>query len=227
MTTAAHDIVDRARRNWRTKLWLGAVLGILFCAGYFGIQRLPLREPMRIAPSPVDDAIGFSPSWVWAYQSIYLLLPLAWLAPTRHDLRRYTVGFAWLMIAGFAFFLFLPVVGPRPVDAPAAGGGGMYLLLTRYDSPLNSFPSLHMALATYSAAVAISFTEGRVRRGLRVVLPIWIGLIAFSTLATKQHYLVDLPPGILLGWLAHRFAWRRDALAARASAMPSVEGGPA
>jgi membrane-associated phospholipid phosphatase len=84
----------------------------------------------------------------------------------------------------------------------------MYGLLTRVDLPLNTFPSMHMAVATYCACVAIRLTRGRLRRILAVALPIWVVLIAYSALATKQHYLVDLPAGIFLGWAAQWFAWR-------------------
>jgi membrane-associated phospholipid phosphatase len=84
----------------------------------------------------------------------------------------------------------------------------MYGVLVRYDTTLNSFPSLHLALATYSARVAAAVTLGSLRRWLLICLPLWVALIGYSALATKQHYWIDLPPGIILGYLAQYVAWR-------------------
>jgi membrane-associated phospholipid phosphatase len=110
-------------------------------------------------------------------------------------------------LIGFGCFIVWPVRGPRPSFAP--GSWGMYGLLTRVDTPLNTFPSMHMAIATYCACVAIELSHGRWRRILAVALPIWVLLIAYSALATKQHYAVDLPLGMLLGLAAERLAWRK------------------
>lgn len=202
------QLLRRLPVHWPAKLLLGAGLTIVFCAGYFAIQYYPLRPPVRLSLTRVDQAIPFSPRWVWAYQSIYLLLPVAWLCETVDQLRRYAIGFAILMLVGFTCFLFWPVAGPRP---QAILTDPLYRTLVRYDRPLNSFPSLHMALAAYSACVAVAITSGALRRWLMILLPLWVALIGYSTLATKQHYWVDLPPGIALGWLAQYFAWRRGA----------------
>ena len=86
----------------------------------------------------------------------------------------------------------------------------MFGLLTRVDTPLNTFPSMHMAVATYSACVAVHLAQGRCKSVLVIAMPIWVLLIAYSALATKQHYAVDLAPGVLLGWLSQRLAWRTD-----------------
>ncbi len=203
--TAAGRPWRRLRAHWRTKLWLGALLAALFCAGYFAIERHPLRPATALRLTAIDRAVPFAPRWVWVYQSIYLLLPLAWLCETAGQLRRYALGFLGLSAVGFACFLCWPIAGPRPLELPA---DPLYRLLVSYDSPANCLPSLHVALAAYAAAVAIAVTGGAGRRLLIAVLPAWVALIAYSTLATKQHYWVDLPPGILLGWLAQRLAFR-------------------
>ena len=78
-------ILRRVLSESHTKLWLGALLGVAFCAGYFALQRVPIRPPTTFRQTWLDDAVGFSPGWAWAYVSLYLLLPTAWLAPTRHD----------------------------------------------------------------------------------------------------------------------------------------------
>ena len=215
MSSSKVYLIDRLRVHWRTKLWLAGLLTVIFCAGYFGIEYHPLRSPLSLPLTTIDRWVPFSPKWVWVYQSIYLLLPAAWLCGTADQLRRYAIGFALLMLAGFTCFLLWPIAGPRPEDM---SNDSMYRLLVRYDTTLNSFPSLHMALATYSACIAVAVTSGSLRRLLAALLPVWVALIGYATLATKQHYWVDLPPGILLGWLAQLLAWRHLRLKTRSPA---------
>jgi len=75
-----------------------------------------------------------------------------------------------------------------------------------YDRNLNAFPSLHAGLAAYSVLFGSATQSGR----LVAVCGLWLVVIMFATLATKQHYFLDLPPALLLAWLAHRWAgWRR------------------
>jgi hypothetical protein len=211
-------LVRRLCVHWAAKLSLGAILTLVFCAGYFGIQYYPLRPPRHFSLSGIDQAIPFSPDWVWVYQSIYLLLPAAWLCETADQLRRYTLGFILIMTAGFICFLCWPVSGPRPESIPAEFlSHPMYGMLVRYDTTLNSFPSLHLALATYSARVATAVTLGSLRRWLIICLPLWVALIGYSALATKQHYWIDLPPGIILGFVAQYLAWGRSIRARQAS----------
>jgi len=191
--------------NWRMKIGLSSTLAVVYWTGYYFIERHLWRTPVRLDLSPIDRWIGFSPGWVWGYQSIYLMLPLPFLATTRRDLRRYAIGFILMMAAAFACFILFPIRGPRPAIAPMSGAYGF---LARYDLPFNNLPSLHLAVATYSACVAIRVTHGKLRRMLKLLLPPWVLLIGYAALAIKQHYAIDLPPGILLGWLAQRIAWR-------------------
>ena len=220
MRNSSALVIHRLRAHWPAKFWLGSLLTIVFCAGYFTIEYHPLRTPARLTPTVIDQWVPFSPGWVWVYQSVYLLLPAAWLCETRDQLRRYAIGFGILMSVGFACFLIWPVAGPRPQEIP---NDPMYSVLVRYDTTLNSFPSLHMALAAYSAFVALAVAPGSMRRPLIFLLPAWVALIGYATLATKQHYWVDLPPGILLGWLAQYLSSRRVRVKSQSAAL--VDGG--
>jgi membrane-associated phospholipid phosphatase len=208
MSSLNPPLLSRLRSLWAPKLCLGAALTVVFCTGYFVIQYYPLRLPIRFGLTIIDRSVPFSPKWVWVYQSVYLLLLAAWLCETTDQLKRYFIGFTFLTVIGFICFLLWPVAGPRPQES---SGDPMYNALVRYDTTLNSFPSLHMALAAYSACVAVAVTTGSLRRWLIIFLPLWVTLIGYSTLATKQHYWVDLPPGIALGCLAQYFAWRHSA----------------
>lgn len=193
------------------KAALTVFLPVLFCAGYFSLQRFTLFEPHRLSLSWIDRAIGFDPGWIYVYQSIYLFMPVApWLASRREDLVRYARGFAWLSGTSFLVFLCYPVAGPRPDSADAVPAA--YAWLVRYEGTLNAFPSLHAGLTAYSLLFGYRVLAEGVSRGAQWVLALaalgWGGAILFATLATKQHYAVDLPAGVGLAVLFHGLAWR-------------------
>jgi len=93
-----------------------------------------------------------------------------------------------------------------PVDAD-----WLYTRIATIDQPINSLPSLHAGLTAYAIFYARRAWADFKPRTLLICLIVgwvWAALIFYGTLATKQHYLVDLPAGMLVAWLAHRIAWR-------------------
>jgi membrane-associated phospholipid phosphatase len=203
------------RLHLREKIavWLGLAVGI--CVPYFTLQRLDWFPTRTLPQTPLDRWIPFEPGWIGVYLSIALLVPLAPLCATRRDeLARYARGLALLCLPCFAAFLLLPVEGPRP---PAPQGAALYGLIVSVDRPANSFPSLHAGLAVYSllflARVLRDAGAGAGPRAwLRTLGLVWGALILYSTLATRQHWFLDLPAGVLLAWGAHALVWRDDAL---------------
>ncbi len=194
----------------KVRVWLGLAVGI--CVPYFLLQHAVLWPPQRVPVTPLDGWVAFDPRWVWPYASLALLVPLApLLALRRSELRRYAVGLALLCAACFATFLLFPVEGPRP----AVPVEGLYGWIVSVDRPSNSLPSLHAGLTVYSLLFGWRvLRDGLQDGGRRRVLAgawLWGGLILYSTLATKQHWLVDLPAGALVAWGAHALAWRRAA----------------
>jgi membrane-associated phospholipid phosphatase len=190
------------------KLTLLVTLSSAFCVFYFGLQSIvmfPVRHPPEIF---LDRIVRFDPRWIWVYQSIYLLMPaLPWLATQRAQLVCYTRGFVFLSGVCFAVFLFMPTAGPRPPDMVEHWG---YQLLVSYDGEVNVFPSLHIALTVFTLLFGYELMHERLgprgRRFFVLVAVGWTAMISFATLATKQHWAVDLPAGAIVAWLAHLWA---------------------
>lgn len=188
---------------------LGLALGI--CGPYFGLQHLPGRTPRLVPETVLDLAIGFSPGWIVVYLSVGLLVPLApLLAVDRVALRRYAIGLTWLCVPCFALFWLAPVVGPRP---EVAASNLLYDLIVTLDRPTNSMPSLHAGLAVYSLLYADRVLrpawDARTRLAWNLAGWSWGLAILYSTLATKQHWALDLPAGMGIAAAAHAIAWRR------------------
>lgn len=205
-------VAGRLRDDAAWKARLAAGLLVLFAVPYFLLQRFPFLSARVFPPTALDRAVPFDPAWAWGYVSLYPLLVLVpWLLPDRASLTRFARAFVLLTLFCFVCFLLFPVAGPRPA-AGARPAGGLYPLVLLWDRELNSFPSLH---AGYAALVAVA--GGRAARGLprgaglslRLLAAADAAVVLYATLATKQHYAVDLPPGVALALLSDRLARRR------------------
>jgi membrane-associated phospholipid phosphatase len=198
----------RIRAHWQFKVVLSAALSVLFCVPYLLIGHHPLLPVHTLPLTWVDRAIGFHPlEWVWIYQSNYLLFNLVpWLTEQREHLRRYVIGFAILSLFSFVVYILYPIRAPKPeVPNPT----GMYWLLLQYDAPLNSLPSLHAGFLIYTLAYGRRILGDRIPVALRSLCILWGGLILYGTLATKEHYLVDIIAGAALALFVHWLAWRK------------------
>ncbi|HEY7119616.1 MAG TPA: phosphatase PAP2 family protein [Tepidisphaeraceae bacterium] len=207
----AEPLLSRAFRCFGWKLLLLVVLPPLFECCYVLPQLAPVfNEPYQMGLTWVDRVVPFEPAWVGAYLSVYLMVPLAPLfATTRGQLWRYTLGMAVMFVGAGVFFFCCPVAYPRPPRP--AGAPGLYLLITSIDKPLNAMPSLHAGMAAYTLLYARRILADLPPRQLRALLAfgwVWTAVIFYATLATKQHYLLDLPAGMVLAWVGDRVAWR-------------------
>jgi membrane-associated phospholipid phosphatase len=189
-----------------------AALGVsaVFWSGYLYLSRhafFPLHElPM----TAIDAWAGFRPRpWAWIYESVFVLTSvIPWLTVTREQLRRYLTGFALLALTSFAIFAVFPVASPRPAHADSTP---FLLFITHVDGPLNAFPSLHAGCLIYTLALTRRLFKNSIHPLVNAGLWLWTSMILFGTLATKQHYALDLLTGGVLGWLADWLAWRPSA----------------
>ena len=209
VTDEPPDLVSRIFACWRGKALMFLLLVPLFNLFYFLPQWVGWHAPARLPMTAIDLAVPFDAGWVYAYVSMYVMLLIPPLLTTRGGaLWRYTVGAAIMFVAAAVVFLLWPVEYPRP--ALPADGSSMYRVVVTLDRPINSIPSLHAGIVGYTlfyAARALADLPRAARRWILIVGAVWSAFILYGTLATKQHYFVDLPPGILLAWVAHRIAW--------------------
>ncbi len=215
---------QRFRVLWPAKLRLTAIVTVLFWGCYLFLSRHALFPIHPLPMMWLDKWAGFQPHpWAWVYESIFLLTSvIPWLMVSREELRRYVTGFALLSGVCFVVFALFPVASPRPANLEA---NAFLIFITRVDGPLNAFPSLHAGCLVYTLALA-SRLFGRGRSSIvAALLLVWAGLILFSTLATKQHYALDLLAGGLIGWAADRFAWRNSGCGDMASASTPRKSG--
>lgn len=195
-------LLRRLRAQLRLKILLMLFVPTATTAIYFVIQRNIIFPEWKMPRTFLDRAIPFQPHWVWIYLSLYIMTPVgALFTRSRDKLIRYVIGVVFYSVIGFICFILFPVAAPRPA---MARGDPLYEHLICYDRVYNSVPSLHAACGIFAVLYAAYASRQTSRRKLRFSLLtaawIWYGLILYSTIATRQHYVLDLPPGILLGW---------------------------
>ena len=190
---------------WQFKLVIAVVLPIVFCVPYFLLEHFPIFPIHRFELSWVDRQVPFRPKWAWVYQSFYLIVNLVpWLGRSRDDMRRFAFGFLLMSGISFAIFFFFPIIGPRP---QSIGDPFLYRLMISYDGALNAFPSLHAALLVYTLEFGWRLANRWISIWMVSIIAVWAGLIIYSTLATKEHYAVDLLAGGVLAVACDAIAW--------------------
>jgi hypothetical protein len=158
---------------------------------------------------------------------VYVLLPVVMAAVIALERRRVPAASRSMLrsillaaVSGYALYQLYPVVGPGPLlgsrfpwGGPLPTGGERLLPVAGVDAARNCVPSLHFAWAL------LLYWRGRALGGAaRAVTALWLALTGLATLATGQHYFVDLV-------VAVPFAALVDVLAVRAAAVSASRAG--
>lgn len=129
----------------------------------------------------------------------YVSLPPALLA-TRRELYRYAFAIGVTCCIGLLIFYFWPTTVPNLSETRTMHASVEFL--KSIDASGNACPSLHVATALFSAiwlhVILRNFTSPT---WVLVFNWIWCLGILYSTLAVRQHVLVDVLAGIFLGAL--------------------------
>jgi membrane-associated phospholipid phosphatase len=181
---------------------IGTMLFIsLFFGAYFYLLTNPAFPTTVMPITFVDRLITFQPVTLPLYLSlwIYVSLPPALLATTR-ELYQYGLAIATTCITALIIFYFWPTAVPASTVDWAQSPDVNFL--KGIDAAGNAFPSLHVATAFFSASW-LHFLLARIGTPRLILLFNWawcIGII-YSTLAIRQHVVVDVLAGLLLGGL--------------------------
>jgi PAP2 superfamily len=200
-------------RPWTTQLWqrmrgyfwlkaIGISLFMwVFFIAYFHLLRNPAFPVTEMPLTALDHAIPFQPGSVIAYLTlwIYVGIPPGLLLGFR-QLLVYGLWAAGLCLSGLACFYFFPTTVPALALDPDLARFPAFELLQGVDAAGNACPSLHVATAMFSAIwIDRLLREMTAPMALRTLNGAWFMLIVYSTLATKQHVVLDVAAGVPLG----------------------------
>ncbi|WP_124949105.1 phosphatase PAP2 family protein [Sulfuriferula thiophila] len=195
----------------------------LFIAIFFGAYLFLLKHPayaMTVMPfTALDRMVSFQPSAMPLYVSlwVYVSLPPS-LLTVRREMFLYGTAMAATCVIGLLVFYFWPTAVPVAQIDWALYPSVDYL--KSIDATGNAFPSLHVATASFSA-IWLNFILRRFSapRWLLAINWAWCAGILYSTLATRQHVIVDVIAGLILGVLVAYISLRRRAVQTTSSTM--------
>ena len=170
------------------------------CLVYSGARMIAGNWYHYNIESSLDRKLPFIPQFLIVYFGCYIFWALNYILIARQDKKSvyqfFTADFLSRCVC-LAFFLLFPTTNTRPEIT----GNGLWnqaaMWLYSVDAADNLFPSIH-CLVSWFCYIGI--------RG-RKEIPVWyqrtslgIAVLVFiSTLLTKQHVLIDVAGGVLLG----------------------------
>lgn len=194
------DLLRRAKAQFWLKTFGVPVFMVLFFWGYIYILR-HAYFPVTVMPLlAIDRLIPYQNSAWFLYVSlwIYVQLPIM-LLDNRRALVRHGAWAAGLSAVGFALFILWPTAVPAVGEV---GDGALFVSIRSIDTTGNSCPSLHVAFAVFTALqLELFFRAAGQASWARILNIFWCLGIVYSTLATKQHVMLDAYAGALLGFV--------------------------
>lgn len=167
---------------------------------YYGSRLLITNAYKYDLTTPLDNIIPLRTEWIIIYVLAYLQWAVGLIAVARER-----KGICYHVLGGeliakffcLICFVFLPVTITRPEIAGNAPWDYLTRLIYSIDTPDCLCPSLH-CLESYICFRGATLSE-KLPRWFAVVMGIFTLLVFASTVFVKQHYVVDILAGVVVG----------------------------
>jgi membrane-associated phospholipid phosphatase len=148
----------------------------------------------------IDERVPYWPSWVWIYSFLYypMILFINLTIESPGEFPRLAISYVLLLGLQMIAFRMFPVATPahwRNRNRVRGMSERFLAVVQRFDDRSNCFPSMHCSVAMLTALHLLPHLGPSI-----FIFPALIGL---SCLFTKQHFVIDVPFGIALGWGAY------------------------
>jgi membrane-associated phospholipid phosphatase len=176
------------------------IILLVFLAIYFPINRF--ASGGWALSLPIDNSIPLYPPALIPYlfgSLLFVGFPIwASLYSKKGEYEAYVISFLTISLISYVLYLVLPTYVIRPEITSQDCFSRAIIILYQNDYPYNAAPSGH---AFYTL---ISFLYlRRWKPKLQLVSLIVAILIIASTLLTKQHYILDIISGLILGFITY------------------------
>lgn len=158
-----------------------------------------LNVPIVVPLTDIDSLIPLqAEGWTWVYISYYFYLAAVYLfVRNLQNLNQFFYSMSVsAVIAALIFFLYPTSIDRSlyPLLQVQSSSEWILWFIRKIDHSRNCAPSMHVTMTVIAALTA--YAESR-KIGVAAIL--WAVLIAYSTMATKQHYFIDVAGGLLFG----------------------------
>ena len=195
------QLASQARHLFWLKLVGTSVWIWIFFIGYFQLLRHPVHAVTPMPLTALDAMIPFQPAMLAPYLSLWLYVGIApGLMPDFRSLLVYGLWTAALCLSGLGLFYLWPTTVP-PLPLADAGAAG-FRMLQGIDANGNACPSMHVAFAMFTGLwIDHLLRRAHAPRVLQAANLAWFLAITWSTLASRQHVVLDALAGGVLGAL--------------------------
>lgn len=193
------EVARRLVTLWPVKALGTSCFMALFFWGYFSVMRYPLGTPFVMPEMALDRWIPFTAASYPVYVSlwVYVSLPPALLGNLR-ALLHCALWIALMCTSSLLFFWLIPTQTPA-FDIDWSLYPSMSTIKS-IDAAGNAFPSLHVASAVFAALwLDRLITHIRAPKVLRWSSVLLCTAIAWSTIASRQHVMLDVLAGAAMG----------------------------
>ena len=199
MDRGSSRIMSKLRRLLPEYSWIPVAAVVICNFAVYYITKFAVPESSRhYIDMSVDRAIPVIPFFVVFYVLCYLQWAVNWIMAGRES-RSVCFRFAKADIAAKLICLVCFIVYPTIIERPSIEVTDFFTWALNFiyaaDRPLNCLPSIHV-LASWIAMRA-AFVMKKPGNAYKAVMAVITVLCMFSVIFTKQHYVIDIPAGIL------------------------------
>lgn len=166
---------------------------------YWGAPLIKTGIVVHNLSSSVDRIVPFMPQFIIIYFGCYIFWVVNYLLiaaqKEEHRYQFFTADFYARLIC-FICFVFFPTTNTRPELTGSDIFTGAVRFLYRIDKPINLFPSIH-CMASWFCCIGLRKCEN-VPKWYQNLSEVIAVLVFISTLALRQHVLVDVFSGIVV-----------------------------
>ena len=185
-------------RTWLEILLPPAFTFLVNSLVYWGAPLLKTGIPVHNLSSSMDEWVPFLPPFIIVYFGCYVFWVVNYLiiaAQEKEHRYRFFTADLYARLICLACFILFPTTNTRP----ELSGSGFWVeavrFLYRVDKPINLFPSIH-CMASWFCCIGLRGRKG-IPQWYKTVSMVITVLVFVSTLALRQHVLIDVIGGVL------------------------------
>jgi membrane-associated phospholipid phosphatase len=176
---------------------------------YFYFQHFTFKRSREFSGKfiLIDEKIKLRPAWIWIYTVFYYPVVVIVAVMAAHNHRQFIyIAFSYMVMLAvmIVFYVLFPVKTPahwREYDRNKSLSHRFLYFIQAIDGTNNCFPSGHAAISVITAYHMATYS-GTILAGC------YAFLIILSCLYCKQHYIIDVIAGAILGFLIIQFYLR-------------------